>query len=340
MNSLPIDLTYKLLENKGELLYLSEYGSTLYGTNTPDSDIDYRGIFLPNKQNQLLGIKCEEVNYTTGNSQSKNSSTDVDIKLMSLQKFIKLCSQGDTNALDLLFSMPCDHVSKFKSTEHIMYLYTNRQNLIDVKNMKAFIGYAIAQAKKYGIKGSRLGVIKDIKNYLGALPKQYDEYPLSTKVGTILHCFGDESYCFHKTLVDKETDKELDYLCVCGAMHQYNVLIKEFKTRINQVYEKYGERAKLAEENQGIDWKALSHAIRCIEQCKELLTTGNITFPLTNSKYIKEIKYGQLSFNQVEKIMVDGLDVCRQLQDNCSLNFKYDSSLWNEYILNMYEEER
>ena len=336
---LPINLINKLLENKGKLLYLSEYGSTLYGTNNPDSDIDYRGIFLPNKQNQLLGIKYEEVNYTTGNSQSKNSSTDVDIKLMSLQKFIKLCSEGDTNALDLLFSMPCDHIIKFIGNDNILDLYMNRDKLIDVKNMKAFIGYAIAQAKKYGIKGSRLGVIKDIKNYLNALPKQYDQYPLSIKVGTILHYFGDESYCFHKTLVDKETDKELDYLCVCGAMHQYNIPIKEFKTRINQVYEKYGERAKLAEENQGIDWKALSHAIRCIEQCKELLTDGCITFPLKQKDFIKDIKYGKIDYKTVEHLIVTGLDEISKLQESTLIKYNYKVSFWNEYILNLYKGE-
>lgn len=330
-----IELTKNLLENKGTLIYLSEYGSVLYGTNNPDSDIDYRGIFLPDKNNQLLGIKCEEINYTTGNSASKNGKEDIDIKLMSLQKFIKLCSQGDTNALDLLFSIPCSHINHY-GVENVQEIFDNIAQLINVKNMKAFVGYAIAQARKYGIKGSRLGLIKDIKSYIETLPAVYDELPLSTRVGTILHCYEDPSYCFHKALLDKSTNIELDYLCVCGSLHQYNISIKEFKNRINQIYDKYGERAKLAESNQGIDWKALSHAVRCIDQCKELLLEGTITFPLKNKEFIKDIKYGKINYKEVEEIIIKGLEEVQKLQSNTEINYKYRDKLWTQFILNSY----
>jgi len=31
------------------------FGSHLYGTNTPDSDTDYKGIFLPSREQVFLG---------------------------------------------------------------------------------------------------------------------------------------------------------------------------------------------------------------------------------------------------------------------------------------------
>src|SRR6056297_3686368 len=98
----------KLIENlKNEihphkLIYLSEFGSSLYGTNSENSDIDYKGIFLPNKRELLLGKKMKSYTYSSGNDKGKNTKNDVDIQLWSLHYFIELLSKGETGAIDLL----------------------------------------------------------------------------------------------------------------------------------------------------------------------------------------------------------------------------------------------
>ena len=45
------------------LIYLSLYGSNLYGTALPTSDTDYRGIFIPSMEDLLLG-KAEKKIYS------------------------------------------------------------------------------------------------------------------------------------------------------------------------------------------------------------------------------------------------------------------------------------
>lgn len=43
----PHMLALSLLPEDATLLYLTEFGSVLYGTNTPSSDTDLKGIYSP-----------------------------------------------------------------------------------------------------------------------------------------------------------------------------------------------------------------------------------------------------------------------------------------------------
>ena len=38
----------------GKLIYLSQYGSHLYGLNTENSDLDFRGVYIPNLDDIIL----------------------------------------------------------------------------------------------------------------------------------------------------------------------------------------------------------------------------------------------------------------------------------------------
>ena len=67
-------------EEFGTPLYLTVFGSHLYGTNTENSDKDYKGIFLPSVKNLILGKKMDSISLTSGNNNSKNSSEDCDIQ--------------------------------------------------------------------------------------------------------------------------------------------------------------------------------------------------------------------------------------------------------------------
>jgi hypothetical protein len=42
----------------------------------------------------------------------------------------------------------------------------------------------------------------------------------------------------------------------------------------------------MAETQEGVDWKALSHAVRVGTQALELLKTGHVTFPLPNAAHV------------------------------------------------------
>ena len=82
-----------------------KFGSHLYGTATPDSDLDYKGVFLPTKEQIYLGNIPKSNSHSTKQTSIegvKNSNDDVDTEIYSLHYFIKLACEGQTVALDML----------------------------------------------------------------------------------------------------------------------------------------------------------------------------------------------------------------------------------------------
>lgn len=188
---------------KGKLIYLSQFGSHLYGLNTENSDLDFRGVYIPTLDDIILHKDKDEINTeleitqleSDGITLSQDSSLlpantrvstrKVDVKIFSLQKFIQLCSKADTNALDLLFSMESKddkleqwwyQEDKFLSKHEgeiycpFWVILNNKDKLINTDRLESPISYAFKQSVKYGLKGERLkvlqGILTEANNYL------------------------------------------------------------------------------------------------------------------------------------------------------------------------------
>jgi hypothetical protein len=70
-------------------------GSTAYGLNTPKSDLDYRGVFVNTEPAKILGLEKF--------SHIQKQETD-DIVYYEVRKFFELLRQGNTGALEILYS--------------------------------------------------------------------------------------------------------------------------------------------------------------------------------------------------------------------------------------------
>ena len=57
-------LALSLLPEDATLLYLTEFGSVLYGTNTPASGTDLKGIYLPSIKSCILEQAPETITHT------------------------------------------------------------------------------------------------------------------------------------------------------------------------------------------------------------------------------------------------------------------------------------
>ncbi|MFW6377680.1 MAG: DNA polymerase beta superfamily protein [bacterium] len=320
-----------LCEPKGhKLLYLCKFGSHLYGTSTPDSDVDYKGIFLPSKKSMLLGERCNSLHYKSGDDRSKNSKDDIDIDLWSLQYFFHLVGKGETNAIDLIYS-PSNKDCVVYNT--IPEIFKEPLNFFDPKNCDAFVGYAIGQMKKYACSGSRLGVIKDVYYYLEDNINYFTENDkLISCVDKILDSFYDDSYCFSKMINGEEA------LVLCGKVHLFSISIQEFYNRVKREFDKYGERVRAAERNEGVDWKSCSHAARCLFQMQQLLNEGEVTYPLKSASQLLKIKKGEIDFKEVEQMMKFNLELVETLQQTTKVKGKKNNKLINNIILDLYGE--
>jgi len=124
-------------EAKTQLILKGYGGSIAYGTNTPSSDVDLRGVFIPPKE-YWVGLKSvDQINFSAE-----------DTTFYSLQKFFMLAIKANPNILELLWLRDNHYIWKdvpkdFRSLGR--KLISNR-NLFLSKNIKhTYTGYAYSQ---------------------------------------------------------------------------------------------------------------------------------------------------------------------------------------------------
>ena len=308
------------------------FGSHLYGINTETSDKDFKGVFLPSKDQILLGKIPKSLTKSTKiDKTSKNTQFDIDLEMYSLHYFINLACEGETIALDMLHVPDDKVIEKHPIWDEIVL---NRQKFY-TKNLKAFVGYARRQASKYGIKGSRLNDIKKVldffSNYMFT-EYEYDPHPILKNIWSQL---PDGEHIF-KHPPDKNGIRMYE---VCSKKIPETSTIIYAINIVRNIYDNYNERAKQASNNEGIDWKAVSHAFRAAYEVKQILTEGTITFPLKESQTLLLIKQGKLDYNTIVAPELEHLmDEIEKLSKESSLPEKIDRNFWNNFIFYTLEK--
>lgn len=301
------------------------FGSHLYGTNTINSDMDYKGIFLPSKRDILLNRVNKSYSESTGNDQSKNTSDDVDVEFYSLHYFLKLACEGETVALDMLHA-PDNTI--IESSDIWNAIVENRARFY-TSNLKAFVGYARKQASKYGIKGSRLNDARQVMEYLSSFDgsKRLRDVWEDLPSGEHIHILP-------------ENPNGLREYEVCGRKVQESTTIEYAISVIKMFHDKYGARAKEAAKNKGIDWKAISHALRAAFQVREILLHGNITFPLPQAEYLIKVKLGKLDYlTDVAPTLESSMDEVELLSEQSKYPKKVDRGFWDDFLIRAIEDE-
>jgi predicted nucleotidyltransferase len=266
------------------------FGSQLYGTSTPASDTDYKGIYLPSMREMMLGrVKNSFTMNTKKNSNEKNTSDDVDMEFYSLQYFFELAKKGETVALDMLHAplWACTQV-----TPEWSYLVEKRK-LFYTKNLSSLVGYARRQAAKYGVKGSRLAEVKAVLAMMNQLLAVNPMMRVRDAAGVLPK--------------SENCGLDGDHYNVCGRKLTMGAYLHHYVPMLEKFVQEYGERAKAAESNEGVDWKAISHAFRAAYQVRALLTEGDFSYPLRETAFLLEVKTGKLHFKNEVAPELDAL---------------------------------
>lgn len=324
------------------------FGSHLYGLETPTSDKDYKGIFLPHPKDILLGTAKKTIDTSTGDKSSKNTVDDVDRQMYSLTKFISLACDGDTVAIDMLHG---DESKLIATSEIWQYIRANRWRFYTTE-LTGLFGYVRKQAAKYGVKGSRLAALREVYEVLqgikhdtwgGAAASDLDIkidknlYGQRIKVGAVKHLFPTNEFC---RFVTDQTLKSgcQDFYEVLGRKFQSTITVAEMKKSVYKLWDEYGERARQAEANNGIDWKALSHALRGGTQLIQIYSRGDIVYPLPNSAFLKMVKAGNVPFNQVQEELETIMCEVERLAAISNLPKEVDREFWNKFVERVYAE--
>lgn len=142
--------------NEYELIMLHTAGSRLYGNSTPESDWDYRGVFIASPETKLgiLGtveqLEGKDVYNSLVQAGLKLEETD-DIVIYELNRFVKLAIENNPNIMDTL-------CYDYTNPDFTIYVNDKGKELIDNKGLFissklkfTFSGYAISQLAR--IKG-------------------------------------------------------------------------------------------------------------------------------------------------------------------------------------------
>lgn len=285
------------VRNNMKILVKAVAGSHLFGTNTPTSDHDYKGVFLPEASDILLGKFDQTIHNHTNNTGNKNTQDDIDVEFYSLDKFLKMLYQGQTVAWELLFTPDDMILEKHPLWDEIRAsapLFLN-------KKVDAFIGYCKQQANKYGVRGSRLNTVRTV---LEMLKRKHSYGTLASELSNREH--RSILALEHVEEIDKYMgERKFTVLSVCGKKFAYDTKLEYIIPALQKYFDEYGERSRQAERNEGVDWKALSHAVRVCMQACSLLKNGYIELPMhrDNVTLLKGIKAGQLDFAVVANLI-------------------------------------
>ena len=325
-----------------------KFGSHLYGTNTPTSDLDFKALYLPTAREIVLGKYKKTIAKSRPKAEcERNNKDDVDMEIFSLDRYLELLCEGQTVALDILFA-PTDNVVNFTGQGALIIseIYKNREKLL-TRNVNAFVGYARQQAAKYGIKGSRMDALKrtvavldDLSSY--GSHKKLSDYP-TTFSDLVKECealVSLEKTALLEIVLLKGPTGLIDqpHLHVNGRFIPFHATVKWARDVVGKMLEGYGNRAKKAHLEGGIDWKALSHAVRVNGEAMELLKTNFITFPRPDAALLTQIKLGQLPYDQVAEMIEQGLADLYIAHDESKLRDEPDYDFADDLLYRVYSE--
>ena len=313
------------------------FGSHVYGTSTPESDRDYKSVFVPDGEAILLQRATKvSRNRSTGDPRGRNAPDDVDEEEFSLQGYLKLLCQGQPVALDMLF-VPAQHVLE---ADALWSELVGQRGRFLSKSIEPFVAYCRAQADKYGIKGSRMAAARDAAETLSRLAARRPEARLGDVADAVEALVGRHpEHAEILSIRHPQADAEVRHLSVCGRKAPYTLRIDRAAGLYEALWQRYGERSRAAMHNDGVDWKALMHARRVCDQALELLATGEIRFPRENADELLRIRRGERAYPEVAAEIEAGMEALKAALETSPLPAEPDRAYAERWVTEVYRRQ-
>jgi hypothetical protein len=220
------------------------------------------GTDTPESDEDTKGFTIAPFEYLAGMSGFEQQVlVQPDQVIFSLQKLFELLLKGDPNALEMLFVPPHQILRCSGVGYHVL---DNRDLFLCKKFARRIRGYALSEWRK--VRGEQLVPIK--------------------RTSTEDSVVEDIRKLFHPK---KEDMDEI-----------ISLLFKNHTREIRKATGKLGEKRKKQIEKFGFCVSSASHSLRLLEELIELMNTGKITFPRPNAVFLRDIKLGKVSIEEVE----------------------------------------
>jgi hypothetical protein len=315
---------------KIHLIFETIFGSRMYGLATPTSDTDYKGIFLPTPEQCFIGKIPASIKDSTVGENDSCGKDDVEREYYSLHHFLKLSYQAQTVSLDMLFG-PAQ--CRTYQSKIMNFIFENRDKFIS-KNLTSLMGYAKGQALKYSNKGDTLAGLE----YLSSRLINFDENIKLAGFSDILNRAVSKYPNIYSIKAFEETRRNRIVFYVGDTEFDLEMQLFNLLDSLGSKINRYGERAKKAKIAGGADYKALSHALRCIYVAQDIAKKGTFSYPLDQSDFIYTVKTGNIDYDEVINIIDKEYDLAKNLIANSSLPDNAEKDIFVDYLISVYRD--
>lgn len=260
-------------------ILLVRHGSHAYGTNTPESDEDYKGVAVPTKPYFLGTMHRFE--------QAVMQAPDPDVVIYDIRKFVNLAADCNPSIIEVLWTDESDHIVK---TPLGQLLINNRHDFLSKRIKFTFMGYAVAQLKR----------IKTHRNWLLNPPKEKPSrsaFGLSETSRMTKTEFG-AAETFESPVAMKEAGIPDSIVEAYIKERDYNAAKRYYDQYMNWRATRNPKRAAI-EEKYGLDCKHASHLIRLIRMAKETMATGQVIVKRPDRDELLAIKNCAWSYERI-----------------------------------------
>lgn len=302
-------------------ILLARHGSHAYGLNTPESDLDIKGVAVPPG-------RCFH-GYVQGFEQAE--SKDPDLTIYDVRKFVSLAAQCNPNIIEVLWADDADYLLL---TPLGKLLRDHRADFLSIKAKHTFSGYAIAQLKRINQHYRWLKnppAVAPSREAHGLRPATTHDKSAEDQIGaalamiqTEIATWDDLSWTdmdegskialkaqiadyFARVHVTKAelfllTGKQLGYddnfIDVLRREKLYRAEKQEWDSYQTWLKTRNPKRAAL-EARFGMDTKHAMHLVRLLKMCREILETGQVVVKRPDRDELLAVRNGAWSYERV-----------------------------------------
>jgi predicted nucleotidyltransferase len=245
------------------------------------------GTNIPTSDLDYRGVVYEPLTAILGIQpfEQKEFPKPEDKVYYGLRKFVSLALQCNPNIIELLFAGDESITYKTEDWDYLVAyrdLFLNKHAIV-----KNFCGYALGQFKRMETHHRWM---------TGNTPTK----PNPEDYGRVLNDDGSESWTYFHLKNEYENKK------------------KNWDTYSAWLANRNKIRHDL-EEKFGYDTKHGMHLVRLLQQGEELLKTGHLILPRPNAKELLEIRYGSMTYEQIDDYLTEKMEYLRNLEKSSNL---------------------
>ena len=310
------------------------FGSHLYGTATAESDLDVKAEYLPAVRDILLQqVRAAVTGHREKAKGEKNTAEDVDFEAYSPAKFLSLLAEGQTVALDMLFAPDS---AMLDAPDPVWFEIKALAPRLFSRRTTGFVGYCRQQARKYGVKGERLAAVRLALDGLRDIEARHGSNEKLEVAAVEVAALAAAHPLLDIVQLPEVSGFMATYFDIAGKKAIFSASIKAARAIAENLYNEFGERTRAAEANSGVDWKAMSHAVRIARQAVEFLETRHVTFPRPEAAHLMAIKRGQIAYPEVGEEIETLLEAVERAAVACDLPDAPPDGLIDDFIADLH----